>query len=1077
MRRIKKLLLLTALLSFFFGLAHAQSGTTVQGTVKDEKGAALSGATVAERDRPTNATITDSAGRFVLTLKGKSGAIVISYVGYEDYTAKAASGVVNAVLKASKSDNNEVVVVGYQTQRRRNLTAAVSTVAGRDIKDIPEASFDQTLQGRLAGVSVLSSTGELGSKPNIVIRGATNVDYGNANGGNSGPLYVIDGVIYDVNNITSAYSSSNAITQAVTTTNPLSLINPNDIESIDVLKDASASAIYGARAGNGVIIVKTKRARTGKPQITASAYGGVVTQPAFRNVYTGAAERNLKLDLLHQQLPYTNWQQGSVPLQLTDSLNPAFNNDVDWQGLVVRNRAMLNSEDVSVAGYMGTTSYRLSFNHYNEQGILNGYSLDRLAPHLNLTIRPIRGLSIATDVLMSSEKRKHGVGGSGGQIFSSWNFPSSFTQLTQDQIDAYSGDKSFYDDNRIFSIVGSVNVLDTIVRNLTFNSNFSSTNVTDHYAYFSPASVNGLQNQAYDISSSNPGWSFENYLTFTKAINENHFAIVAGTSSYSNRNDYSVASAKGIDITGINTIQTIPPGPNLSASTSTERKTTVSYYGRIVYDYNGRYLLTASMRRDASSIYSSDYRWGTFPSVSAGWIASDEAFFQPLHKAINFLKLRASWGITGLDPGSWYAKYQQLSSDASYYGATTGTLAPNGGGGVLLGGTPSTYNGTTVISPFPYANYIYGTGVNASNSVRWEKYPQIDIGGDAEFFNSRINVTVDWYQKDTKDKYFYSIPAQATSGYQYYSGNYVNIRNQGLEIAVSTRNLGPKSAFQWNTNFNVSFNKNWVTKLPNGNRDFLFGPPWFQQTLSYGQPLFNYKVWQINGVYASDKDVPVDPITGKRMTFQGAPLGAGDAKYVDMNGDYNIDFDDKINAGNPMPKVTGGFSNTFSYKGFSLNVFCSFLTGRKIFNGYLSDFLNGSRDYTNTWGSNSGPAAIPNLLGQFWTSTSYNTATFPRLVYPTGTSQDPWNIASSYFVENGNFLKIKQATLAYTFGEKLVKHIGLKRLNVYALAENLLTLKKSKVVPDPELVDPTTGTANVVYPSSLKMTLGLNIEL
>lgn len=1050
-----------------FGLifsVEAQNKSIVHGIVKDENGNALSGASVVEKGFPSNSTISDNSGHFTVDLKGSSRQITVTFVGYEPQTLKVpSSDFLPISMKRANNNLNEVVVVGYQQQKRRNVTAAISSISGKEIKDIPEASFDQMLQGRLPGVSVLSSSGELGVRPSIVIRGATNIDYGNENGGNTGPLYVVDGVIYDVNSIGTSYGN----------TNPLSLINPNDIESIDVLKDASASAIYGARAGNGVIIITTKRAHHGKPQISVSAYAGVSTRPNFRNVYTGVAERSLKMDLLNTQLPYSNIQQGNIPIQLTDSLNPAFNNDVDWQGLLVRNNAMVNSQDVSIAGFAGTTSYRLSFNHYSEQGVLNGFSLDRLAPHLNLNIHPMKGMSINTDVLMSSERRKHGIGGSDGALFNSWSFPSSFVQLSPTQLSTYKGDINSYDDDRIFAINGSVNLLDTIMRNLSFNSNFSSTNYTDHYAYLSPEAVNGLQNTAYDINNTNPGWAWENYLTYSTTIKKNHIALVAGTSSYSNSQSSSYATAQGINVTGITTLQTVPSGPNLSVNSSTQRKTTVSYYGRLTYDFDGKYLMTASMRRDASSIYSSDYRWGTFPSVSVGWIASDEYFFQPAKNIINFLKLRASWGITGNDPESWYAKYQALYPDASYLNGTTGTLATSGSY-VYLGGTPSTYNGTTVISPFPYNNYIFNAGVSASNSVRWEKYPQIDLGGDMTLFENRINLTIDWYQKDAIDKYFYNIPAQVTTGYAYYSGNYVNIRNRGLEIGINTRNFGQSSRFQWNTSFNISFNKNYVTKLPNGNRDYLFGPPWFQQSLTIGEPLFNYKVYKIDGVYATDADVPIDKITGKKMTFQGAPLQAGDAKYVDMNGDFNIDLRDQVIAGNPMPKATGGFGNTFSYKGFSLNVFCSFITGRNIFNGYLSDYLNGSRAF-QAWGSVAGPAAITNLLNQFWTNPGDQTK-FPRLVYPNGTNMDPWNIGSSYFVENGAFIKVKQATLTYTFPESWIRGMKLNRVNVYGMAENLYTFKKSKVIPDPELVDPTTGSANVVYPTAVKFTLGFNLE-
>ncbi|HLZ89154.1 MAG TPA: SusC/RagA family TonB-linked outer membrane protein [Puia sp.] len=1072
MNCLQRITLVLCLLTLIFHRAQAQA-VQAGGIVRNETGQPIEGVTVQEKGLPGNGTVTKADGSFSLTLRGSSHTIVISYIGYENQEWKANGKELDIRLKESVRSGQDAVVIGYQSVKRRNLTAAVSSISGKDIQDIPEASFDQMLQGRLAGVSVLSSSGELGAKVSVVIRGATNVDYGNANGGNTGPLYVIDGVIYDVNTIIPAYNSQNAITGAVTTTNPLSLINPNEIESIDVLKDASAAAIYGARAGNGVIIVKTKRARRGKPQVTASAYLGATTHPAFRQVYTGDAERALKLDLLNAQLPYTSLQLGTLPIALTDSLNPAFNNDVDWQGLMIRNNALVNNEDIGVAGFSGSTSYRLSLNHYNEQGALNGFSVERFAPHLALGINPVKNLNIRADLLISSEKRRHGTGGSSGTLFSSWNFPSSFVQLSPAQQATFKGQANPFDDNGIFAMNASLGLTDTIAHNLLFNSTYSASSYSDRWDYFSPAVLNGVLNTAYDVNSSNPSWTFENYLTYMRSFNKSHLVLVGGVSAYDVKNYFTNASAAGIAVSGITTLQTVPPGTNLSVTTSRQEKTTVSYYGRLSYDYDGKYLATASLRKDASSIYSSSYQWGTFPSFSAGWIASGEDFFEPVKDVVNFFKLRASYGITGNDPGTFYAKYQSLSPDASYFGSTTGALGT--GTNPSLAGVPSTYNGTTTLSPYPYQTGFNNVGVNSSKSVRWEKFPQWDVAADMEFFNSRINLSVDLYQKDALDKYFYNIPAQVTTGYDFYSGNFVNVRNQGIEIALATRNLSPKSAFQWNTTFNIAFNRNFVTKLPNGNRDFLFGPPWFQQSLTIGQPLFNYKVWEKNGTYATDADVPVDPITGKKMTFQGVPLQAGDARYVDINGDYNIDYSDKVIAGNPNPKATGGFGNTFTYKGISLNIFASFVLGRKIFNGYLSDALNGSNAYQGAWTANAGPASIPSLLGQFWTKPGDNTR-FPRLVYPNGTAQDPWNIASSFFVEDGSFLKVKQVTLAYNLPEKWASRLHMRFINVYGMAENLLMLKKSKMIPDPELVDPTTGTANVVYPSALKLTAGFRVE-
>jgi len=699
MSKILLFLMLCCIFLFSLNPAYAQNAAVRSGQVKDSNGKPLAGATVSEKGVVNNGVVTDEDGKFRITLKSNSNIIIISCVGYKRQELKIGTTAEIIFMQSDDKALTDVVVVGYQSQKRRDVTAAVSSLKGSVIADIPESSFDNMLQGRLAGVSVLSTTGELGAKPNIVIRGSTNIDWGNLHGGNSGPLYVIDGIVFDVNSIGTSYNND-----------PLSLINPNDIESIDVLKDASAAAIYGARGGNGVIIVKTKSAKRGKPQVSISAYTGITTAPNFIKVTTGAAERALKLKLLESQLPYNSIEQGLIPAALTDSLNSAFNNDVDWQGLLVRSRAIVNSQDVSIAGFSGTTSYRLSFNHYAEQGIINGYGLQKLSPHLTLNINPIKGLNIVTDLLMSSQTSSHGVGGANAVLFTSvGQMPSSLLQLSSTQTGVYSGKTHYYDNDKIFSINGSVQVTDTLAHNLTFHSTFGANNYTDDYGYYVPQAINGTLNTAYENDSRSPFWSFENFVQYDKRIKKHHFSLVGGTSLYNNEQYSSYSSAAGISISGIYTVATVPAGINLNASSSYARKTTESYYARFNYDFDDKYLFMASFRRDASSIYSPQYRWGTFPALSAGWIASDEKFFEPIKKVVNFFKIRASYGIDGKDPGTWYAKYQTLYNDASYLYGTNGTVTQN----ATLGGTPSTYNGTTVDSPYPYGNYFFNSGVQA----------------------------------------------------------------------------------------------------------------------------------------------------------------------------------------------------------------------------------------------------------------------------------------------------------------------------------------------------------------------------
>lgn len=1045
---------------------YGQVAEKIHGSVHTTTGEPVSGASIIVAGTRSG-TQSDEKGDFVLTVK--QGALLeITHVGYNKQEVRCKDGM-DVVLTSSTSDLSQVVVVGYGSQSRRKVTGAISTLDGDQIKNIPEVNFDALLQGKVAGVSVQSSTGEPGAKTNIVIRGTTNVDYANTYGGNTQPLYVIDGVIYDVNNMGTSYEYSN----------PLSLIDPNDIESIEVLKDASAAAIYGARGGNGVIVVKTRRAdRNKKPQISFETYGGFSERPDLIKVLTGTAERDLKLALLNSELPYTDIYNGDIPIQLTDSLNAAFNGDVDWQGMMIRKNAFLNNEKLTISGFFNNNnSYRLSIGHYNEQGAVKGYGTDRVAPSLNLNLNPVPRFNVSVNLEMAPIKVKHGAGVAGDPYaFSTWSFPTSLVVLNPETVALYNGSSNRYDDDKTFSINGNIQLTDTIAKTVTLTSSYGYNNYTDKYDYFSPVELNGTQNIAYDINSTNPNWTWETYGQFHKNFGKNDVTAVGGFSAYKAMQYYSYAYAAGIDVSNIYTLETVPSGTNLYATSSTQTKTTESYYGRLNYDYAGKYLFTASLRRDASSIYSANYRWGTFYSLSTGWILSDEKFFQSLKKVVNFLKVRASYGITGQDPGSWYAKYQTLYADASYLGATTGAIGGTSSYSYLTG-TPSTYNGTTVISPFLYNNGYITAATKASSSTRWEKYPQADLGVDWNMFNDRLTFQFDWYQKDADDKYVWQVPAEATSGYAYYSGNYINVRNRGLELSIVSRNTGPKAKLQWITNFNISYNKNWITKLPNGGRDLLFGDSWFRKTLSLGDPLFAYRLWQAKGVYKTDADVPTDPITGNKMTFFGTTLVAGDPAYVDQNGDYNITYDDQYSTHqSAMPKLTGGMTNTFTYKNFNLSFFISYSFGNKLLNGTLSDALNGSA--YSLWGSVAGPAGVYySILKDFWQQSGDNTV-YPRLVYGTGATQlDPWNISNSYFLENGGYIKLKQITLGYNLPRTWTSKIGINGINIYAVVYNVATWKQSKNLNDPEIYDLTTGSSNASYPLNLKLTLGLNVNL
>lgn len=1062
-----KTCILSLCLGFFIVGSYAQEKKKLSGHVQEANGAPVSGATIQD-DKGKALAQTDKNGDFTIEVPVGLKSIRVNYVGFK-LQVVAVNSIDKIILTQAAAALDDVVIVGYGTQSRKKVTASISSLSGDAIKNTPAVSFDAMLEGRIPNVSVQVSSGEPGAKSNIVIRGSSNVDYGNANGGNTQPLYVIDGVIFDLNNMQGSYALSN----------PLSLINPNDIETIEVLKDASAAAIYGARGGNGVIIVKTRRALSKRPMVSLNAYGGMVISPRLMSVITGNAERTLKLQLLNNQLPYQDVADGLIPLQLTDSLNAAFNNSVDWQGMLIRSATYLNNQELSIGGaFDNKNNYRFGISHYNEQGAVRGYGLDRIAPNLDLQLNPVPKLSVGLTLQMSKEKRNHGAGISGNPyLFASWNFPTSLAQLSKSLVDLYSGKGNRFDDNNLFLYNTSVRLTDTLSKDLALTTVYGMNNSIDKYAYFSPKDLNGIQNVAYDISASNPNWTWETYAQYFKHLGGHNLSLVGGFSAYQAKQYYTYGSAAGVNVSGIYTLQTVPAGANLYSSSSVQTKNTQSYYGRFDYDYLGRYMLTGSLRRDASSIYSPDYRWGTFYALSAGWNVADEHFFEPLKKVVNAFKIRASYGVTGQDPGSWYAKYQQLYADAGSFGATTGSVGGSSASSSYLTGVPSTYNGTTVVTPFPFGNSYISNASKSSNDVRWEKYPQVDVGVDWSMFNNRLNFIVDWYQKDSKNKYLWMIPAQSTTGYAYYSGNYADLTNRGIEVTVNTLNMAPASAFQWNTNFNISFNSGWITKLPNGNQDLLYGESWWQKTLSMGEPLFTYRDYITNGVYATEADVPTDPITGKKITYFGSAMHAGDSKIIDQNGDYNINLDDKVNTGkSSMPKVTGGFTNTFSYKGLSLSVFANYSFGNYLINGTLSDALNGSS--YGAWGSVAGPAGVySSVLDQFWAANG-NQTVYPRLVYGSGsTAQDPWNVARDYFLSKGGYIKIQQITLGYMLPATLVNRLRVRGVRVYASVNNVHTFKQSKALVDPTVYDYTTGSGNSTYPTSMKVIAGFNIDL
>ena len=1030
----------------------AQGQTVVTGRILDRKDSKpVDGVTVQVKNSKIT-TLTDANGNFTLQNVPATATLVVTYVGFITQEIKVNNrSTISVILQESDKSMDDVVVVGYQNVRRRNTTAAISSVKGRDIENTPYPTFDAMLQGRVAGLNVLSVSAEPGASGIVNIRGNSSVASTNGAAtasGVSAPLYVIDGVVFDVSDIRTVYGNSN----------PLAAINPNDIESIDVLKDASAAAIYGARAANGVIIVNTKRPKAGRPQFRVGTYMGIVTQPSQKPVIVGAEERRLKMDILREQTGYE--QQRTISQFLTDSLNPAFNNATDFQSLFFR-RGFIKNYDFNIAGYSENMSYRLSLNRYQEDGIQRGYGIQRTTPRLFLSMKPLKTIEFTTDLYLGFLKEQRGNGIADNLTpYSIQTFPSSFWQVDNATRANYLGkNDKVRDDNRTTSLNGNTRMIWKLTPHITFTSSLSYNFGFARRDYLRDRSVvANNRSDAFLTEYNSRRWEIENYATYNNSFGkdkEHGVSFLLGQGAEEQVINSTSANANGIPFDAIRIISSVPNGPNLGVSTNFEERSRVSYFSRASYQYKGRYGMDLSFRRDASSRYAPSSRWGTFPAVSARWNISDEPFFDRFRDVVSFLKIRGSYGITGRDPGSYYAQYRQLITNVNYPTASLGFGAT---------GNIITYNGVTAVTP------NYNASAPATN-ISWENAPQSNYGIDINFLKDRFSLTVDFYSKQNRDLIF-TVPVPVTTGYTTAQNNYVDLVNKGVEISLNTNNLSDRSAFKWQTNFNVAFNNNFVTKLPDGNRDFTYGPVYLSRILTVGQPIYGFRVFNVTGVYPTTAFVPVDPLTGLRLRiYGGTQFIGGDNAKQDLNGDYNVDDNDMIIKGNPNTKIYGGVTNTFNYKGFSLQVLTTFIIGRSVWNGYLSDKLaSASNNPISNFGVYSGPAAEFNNLN-LWRRPG-DQATLGSLFSGT----DPWTIRSSMFVEDASFFRIKTLNFGYTLREMAVlKKFGIRQLRFYSVVDNLKVFYGANL-PDPESIGTDGFTTANGYPTPKKITLGLDIQ-
>lgn len=1049
MNKFYKKLFMVSLLLFFSAFAFAQKKVTGTVTGADD-GLPLPGVSVILKGSAKGAS-TDNQGKFIIDAPA-DGTLRFSYIGYDaKEVAIAGKSEIIVKLKVAANSLNDVVVIGFQEVSRKKSTAAVSTVKAKDLENLPSPTFDKLLQGRVAGLNVQSFSGEPGGRPTFVVRGNSSIGRAvSAARALSSPLFVIDGIPMANEDISSFGD--------LTGTNVIAGLNPNDIESIDVLKDAAAASIYGSRGANGVIVVKTKRGKTGKPEINVNAYAGISKHGEMAEYIIGAQERRFKMDYLTKYANHSD--EGLFPQILTDSLNPAFNNANDWQGMFFQT-GIIQNYDLSASGGVENINYRFSGNYYDEQGIIKGTGFKRYSMAGTMGVKLTDKLKMDAMFRLSRGDRSRARGQAPWENplpISAGTFPSSLLYISPSDRANFTGElENAKDKNINDDVTASLSLDYDIVKNLHFRTQGALQSSKGGRDIFRP-SVLDANNVFYAQSSraNYDNFNIDNLLTYSLKPAENHnLTLLGGNTINYTTNEYTGVGGTGIGNNVITTVKGLEPKNyvledpygNMITGSKTAAAGLLSFFGRASYDFKDRYLFTFSYRADASSRFGKNYRWAYFPAVSAGWVVSDEPFMKSTENWLSSLKFRGSYGVSGNLPGDYYAPFNSyLTGQGGYEGS----------------GQSSTYNGVNAVTINPRSI--------TQDNLTWERSIQSNIGIDAEFFKGRAMVSIDAYNRGTSD-IFFDLNLPVTSGYDKVKTNAVDIRNLGVDLNLSGRVFNPESKFQWNPRLVMSFNKSQIVSLPDGNRDIMVTDPNTGTTfiLTKGRPVYEFFLVKSEGVYSTKDQIPFDPRTGDLITYWNGSRVAqpGSYRWIDQNYDYDVwDHFDKVRVGNPNPRVTGGFSNSFTFKNFSLEVYTTFVLGREVYNTYISSLL----DKYKQLGSFPGTGLLDLNKLPVWRQPGDN-AKYADL-NPYGPYYYQFNNFSSAYMENGNYLKIKYINLAYNFPAKMLEKFKMKRLQVYTIIDNVYSFQKSSL-PDVEAVNELGVYSGDSYPVPRKFTFGI----
>ena len=1024
---------------------------TVKGMVSDDGGPVI-GATVKEKGATTG-SVTDLDGKYTISVKPGS-ILQVSYLGYQTQEVRVGNKTtINVVLKPDEKMLSEVVVVGYGQMKRADVTGSVVSINEKAVERSVPTSIDQVLQGRAAGVQIQANSGTPGASTSIHIRGINSLNATNQ------PIFVIDGVVIEAAGVDTG--------DPLSSNNPIASINPSDIVSMDVLKDASAAAIYGARASNGVIMITTKRGKAGEATIT---YDG----------YVGFQEQAKKLDIMNLQ-QYATHHNARAAVGIVSASDAFVNVDAlgegtDWQEALFR-KALMTSHNISITGGTQASTYSISGGYLNQDGIAVGSGYKRLTLRGNTDAQVKRWLKAALSFSLTDSKQQ--VGANNNLIMNALESQPSVAVKSADG--SYDGPddvwmpvnaialanmRENYNKKMNFRATGSLEA--TLYRGLTLKTELSADYNLNKFYYYEPDYQFGVLSNSTRTGkwtkTDTKYWSWRNILTYINTFADKHSVnIMLGQEMSHSHWESQASTATGFLSNSVHD----PSAGDVSSSTGTGSQvdnSLFSYFGRAFYSYDDRYLFTATLRRDGSSRFADGHRWGWFPSAALAWKISNESFMKGTSNVINNLKLRLGYGSTGNQNLADWAYMALLSSKSTPWG--TGVLTAN----------------------------------NANPDLTWETTDSYNIGLDLNMLSNRIEFIFDWYYKKTRNLLL-QIPLPAylgSSGNGAASNPWSNVgsmSNRGVEMTLNTVNID-KAGFQWRSNLVFSLNRNKVigldTESSTIDKTFQVGSDVSTVTrTSVGHPIGQFWGYKVIGRFDKAEDFYYKDGNGNVKAValpEGSSIGKdktwiGDYIFEDVNNDGVINNQDETNIGNPLPDFTYGIGNTFSWKGFDLTIFFSGSYGNDVIN-YNRRFLEDVRSNSNLLTSAANYAKLgvidANLPADDFRNLYVTNAGVTRLPRLSASSTNANNRMSDLYVEDGSYLRLQNISLSYTLPKSIVRKIKLENIKVYMNLQNVYTWTKYDGF-DPE-VGAMYGDALMTgldygrYPSPRIYTFGLNVS-